>query len=161
MSATRTFVVWKAVAYIVGDKFGYQTADKARQNDDLLAYCGFHGDLGGAEDVGIITGAATWQPVRTYREFTLNGDSLGGLTLDLVAFYKTSNAATAVQVRLRNITDSTTAATGTSSTSTTVVKETITVTLASGDKNYRLEVVGDATNYVFAWGYLRFRKVPV
>lgn len=161
MSATRTFTVLKALAYIVGDKWGYQTAEKARQNDDLLAYCGLHGDLGGSEDVGIITGAATWQPVRGYREFLLNGDSLGGLTLDLVAFYKTSNVATSVQVRLRNVTDSTNAALGSASASTTVVKEAVTVTLAAGDKNYRLEVLGDATNHVFGWGYLRFRKVPV
>lgn len=160
MSATRAFAVLKAAAYIAGDKWGYQTADKARQDIDLLAYCGMHVDLGGSEDVGIVTGVATWQPVRAYREVLLNGDSLGGLTLDLVAFYKTSNAATQVQVRLRNTTDNSNAALGTASPSTSVVPETITVTLASGDKTYRLDVLGDATNEVFAWGYLRFRKVP-
>ena len=161
MSASRTFAVVKATAIIVGDKFGYQRAEIIRQDLDLLAYCGSHLDLGGSEDVGIITGAATWQPVRTYRDYTLNGDSFGGLTLDLVAYYKTSNVATNVQVRLRNTTDSSNAALGAISASVTVVKETVTVTLASGDKNYRLEVLGDATNHVAAWGYLRFRRVPV
>ncbi len=161
MSATRTFTTPKASAYAVGDPFGYQTAEKIRQDLDLLAYCGLTADLGGSEDVGIVTGAATWQPVRSYREFTLNGDSLGGMTLEAVVFYKTSNAGQAVQVRLRNVTDSSTAATGTSSTSTSVTKETLTVTLASGDKNYRLEVLGGASLDVFAWGYLRFKKTPV
>lgn len=160
MSATRTFTVLKASAFISGDTWTYTRGENTRQALDMAAYFGMTLDCGGSEDVGIVTGAATWQPVRSYRDYTLNGDSLGGMTIEAVVYYKTSDAGQAVQVRIRNTTDGTTAVTGTSSTSTSVVKETLTVTLASGAKVYRLEVLGGASLDVFAWGYLRIYKTP-
>lgn len=126
----------------------------------MMAYLGAGWDLGGEETTGLLTGVATWMAVSGAREFTIDGDNLGGLTLEVVLHYYTTSAATAVQLRVRNTTDSTTAATGTSSTSTTLVKEVVTVTMASGNKVYRLEALGDATNPVIGWGYLRLRKVP-
>lgn len=163
MSATRTFTVLKASAYVVGDKWGYQTADKVRQALDQLAYCGAQLDLGGSDDVGIISSSGgTFTTVRGYREHLLNGDSFGGLTLEAVVFYRTTNGTTSVQVRIRDATTPATLVTGSSSTSTTIVKEVLTVPTWSGDKDIRLEVAsGDTNNPVMAYGYLRFRKVPV
>lgn len=160
MSATRTFTVVKSSAVVTGDAWTFTRGENTRQDLDLLAYCGLTFDCGGSQDVSVVTGAATWQPVRAYRDITLNGDSLGGMTIEAVVYYQTSNAGQAVQVRIRNTTDSSTAATGTSSTSTSVVKETLTVTLASGAKVYRLELLGGASLGVFAWGYIRAYKTP-
>jgi hypothetical protein len=162
MSATRTFNVVKASAVVAGDKFGFQKTEILRQDLDLLAYCGTLLDLGGSDDVGIISSSGgTFTPVRGYREYLLNADSLGGLTLDVVMFYRTSSAGTSVQLRVRDTTSPATLATGTSSTSTTLVKETVTVTAWSGDKDIRLEIASGNTNAeVFGYAYLRFRKVP-
>ena len=157
MSATRTFT--SLGSYIVGSKWGYQSAQKASEALDIALYLP-HIPLGGSEGTAVVTGAATWAPVSGYLPISLNGDSLGGLTLQAVIVYKTENAAQAVQWRVRNVTDSSNAALGTSSTSTTPVEETATLTIASGVKSYRLEVLGGATYAVTAWGLMRFRVVP-
>lgn len=123
----------------------------------ISSLSGFVGvfDLGGSEDVGITTGAGAWQPVRGRRSYTLNGTDLGTRVVEAVVYYKTSSGSQPVQVRVRNTTTNTDAATGSASSSTTVVSATLTVTLTAGDNDYRLEVLGGATDDVFAWGYLR------
>lgn len=142
-----------------GDKFGYQTAEKIRQALDIAMYLP-HIPLGGSEGTAVVTGAATWAPVAGYLPISLNGDALGGLTLQAVVVSKTESASQAVQWRVRNVTDSSNAALGTSITATTATEETATVTIASGTKSYRLEVLGGATYGVTAWGLLRFRAIP-
>lgn len=163
MSTTRTYTAITGGAaggaYQAGDKLGYQTVEKIRNDMDIAAYIAGHLDLGGDER-GILS--ASYVPVNGYRSFDLNGDSLGGMTLEAVVFYYTDNASTTVNVRVRNTTDSSNAATITAaSAATTVTREVVTLTLASGIKTYRLEVTGsDALNGVKCWGYLRLRKVP-
>jgi hypothetical protein len=104
--------------------------------------------------------SASYVPVNAWMSHDINGDTLGGLTLDLVAFYRTADAGTSVTVRLRNTTDSSTAGTGATSTATTDTREVISLTLASGVKTYRLEVIGgNASAGIYARAYLRFRKV--
>ncbi len=163
MSTTRTYTPLTGggagSVYAAGDKWGYQTAEKVRQGLDIANYLP-HLNLGGLE-IGVVTGAATWAPVPGYQEMTLNGASLGGLTIDLVCWSYTSSASTAVQLRLRNLTDSSNAATSTSITATTATKETVaSVTLASGVKVYRLEILGGAADHVYGWGHLRLRTTP-
>lgn len=166
MSATRTFTPMTAntdlttiTPYTNGSKFGYQDAEWARQDLDVLSYIAGHLDLGGDERPIL---SASYVPVNGFRSYDLNGDSLGGMTLEAVIFYYTTNAATTVNVRVRNTTDSSNAgAIAAASASTSVQREVVTLTLASGVKTYRLEVTGsDAANGVYAWGYLRIRKVP-
>lgn len=162
MSASRTFTAitggGTGGAYQSGDKWGYQSVEKVRQALDQFAYLAGVLPLGG-DGTGITSSSYT--PVNAYLQHTLNGDSLGGLTLEAVVYYKTANAGTSVTVRVRNVTDSSTAATGTTSTSTSVVEEVLSLTMASGAKVYRLEVTGNNTsNAVSAWGYLRLRTVP-
>lgn len=147
-------------AYADGDRWGYQTAEKARQGLDVANYVGDHASLGGHASVGYVTGAATWEAVDETATFTLNGDNLGGLALEAVVFYKTEDTSQDVQVRIRNVSDSTNAALSATSNSLSFVQETLTLTLASGVKTYRLEVLGGATYAVFAGGYIRLRKVP-
>lgn len=162
MSATRTFTPitggGAGGAFQAGDRHGYQTEEKIRQGLDVANYAGGCYPLGG-DDTGILS--ASYVPVNGWMSHDFNGDSLGGLTLDVVLFYRTANAATSVTARVRNTTDSSTAATGTTSTATSDTREVVSVTLASGVKTYRLEVTGsDALNPVYLRGYFRFRKVP-
>jgi hypothetical protein len=158
--ATRTFTVTKASAHAVGDKFGYQRLEILRQNFDQHAYvAGSPLDLGGSDDVGILS--ASYVPVVEPRELTIDGDVLGGLTLEVVVYTRTESASGSVTVRVRNITDSSTAATSATITSTTLTKEVLTPTLASGAKVYRLEIIGGSASYaVYGFGEFRLRKVP-
>lgn len=166
MSTTRTYdpLTGGAAggAYQAGDKWGYQTAEQARNNTDIAAYLAGHLDLGGDERPMTITTPATWQAVNGARTYDLNGDSVGGMTLEVVLFYYSSNAGTTVDVRLRNTTDSSNAATlAAPSAATTVTRTVRTVTLASGIKTYQLQWdASNTTNPVYVWGYLRFRVVP-
>lgn len=164
MSATRTHAplggTTPETAFVNGHRWGYQDAEQVRQSIDVAMYLGDAIHLGGHASTGYVTGAATWEAVAPALAFTLNGDSLGGLTIDLVVTSWTENAAQAVQVRLRNTTDSANAAISTSHSSTSPTTETVTgVTLASGVKSYRLEVLGGADWAVFATAYLRIRDV--
>jgi len=148
--------------YIFDDGWGYQDAERARQALDLLAYIGDHLPLGGDEITGHVTGAATWEAVDPTKAISIDGDNLGGMTIEVLFFYKTENAAQAVQLRLRNTTDGSDAAVSTSSSSTTLVAQAaVTATIASGVKSYRLEILGGATHAVFGAAFLRIRKVPV
>ncbi len=163
MSTTRTYTALSGGgaggAFQAGDRFGYQSVEKIRNDLDIAAYIAGHLDLGGDEN-GILS--AAYVAVNGSRSFDLNGDSLGGMTLEAVVFYYTANASTTVNVRVRNTTDSTNAgAISVASAATTVTREVVTLTLASGIKTYRLEFTGsDALNAVYCWGYMRLRKVP-
>lgn len=148
-------------AYQTGDKWGYQTAEKVRNDLDIAAYLCGHFDLGGDERTMTVTTPATYQAVNGARTFDLNNDNLGGMTLEVVFFSYTSDGATSVTPRLRNTTDGSTAAQGAAVTATSVTREVVTVTMASGVKTYRLEwTASNTTNPVLCWGYLRLRKVP-
>ena len=163
MSTTRTYTALTGggagSVYQSGDRWGYQTAEKVRNDLDIAAYLCGHLDLGGDER-GI--SSASYVAVNGARTYDLNGDSLGGMTLEAVVFFYTADASTTVNVRVRNTTDASdagaiTAASG----ATTVTREVVTLTLASGIKTYQLQVTGsDAVNPVYCWGYLRLRKVP-
>lgn len=158
MSTSRTFTVVKSSAVVSGDAWTFTRGEIARQNFDQAAYCGLQLDLGGSETEGVLSTA--FAAVPGARAFTLDGDTLGGLTLDVVLSVYTPSTGVAVQARLRNTTDGSNAALGTSSSVASVVTETKTVTLASGPKSYRLEVTADGlTAPVSAFGYVRFRKV--
>ena len=148
------------IPYDASSPIGHQDFEWARQGIGLLAYLGGAIHLGGAPSHGYVTGAATWEAVDEALTFTLQGDLLGGMAVDLVVTTKTENAAQAVQARLRNTTDSSNAAVSASHSSTSWTQEIVSVTLASGNKSYRLEVLGGADYAVFAIAYLRVRAVP-
>ena len=166
MSATRTFTVWTGGgannAIQAGDPWTHTQGEYLRNAMDIAAYLGGHLDLGGDEIPMTITTPGTFQRVNCARSYDLNNDSLGGMTLEAVVFYYTSNAATTVNVRLRNTTDSSNAGTiSAASSATTLTREVFTVTLASGIKTYQLQWdASNTTNPVVAYGYLRLRKVP-
>lgn len=147
-------------AYINGDDWGYWDAEHARQSIDIAMYLAGHLDLGGDERPITVATGGTYQAVNAARVYSLNADTLGGLALEAVVYYYTSDASTSVRAKIRNTTDSSDAVVGTLSTSSTVVEEVLTLTMASGVKKYQLQVTaGDTNNPVYCWGYLRLRKV--
>jgi hypothetical protein len=162
MSTTRTYTALTGggagSVYQTGDRWGYQTAEKVRNDLDICAYLAGHIDLGGDER-GI--SSASYVAANGARTYDLNGDTVGGMTLEAVLFFYTANAATTVEARVRNTTDGSNAGIiAAPSAATTVTREVVTLTLASGIKTYQLQVTGsDALNPVFCWGYLRLRKV--
>jgi hypothetical protein len=141
--------------------FGLRIADALR----VLAALGGTLDLGGSDDVGVVLEGSPpdWTPARGVREYLLDGDDLAGLDLDAVVYIRSSPTSPApeVQWRLRNTDDNTNAAIGDATTSIVRERQIETVTLASGQKWYRLEVIGaDGGESPFCYGYLRIRKVP-
>lgn len=164
MSTTRTFTALTGGgaggAYQVADKFGYQTAEEIRNDIDICAYLGAGYPLGGDERPMTVATPATYQAANAAITWDLNGDTLGGMTLEVVFFSYTSDGATSVTPRLRNTTDGSTAAQGAAVTATSVSREIVTVTMASGIKTYRLEwTASNTTNPVYVWGAFRIRKV--
>lgn len=110
-------------------------------------------DLGGSDNVGIVS--ADWVAVVGRRRHTFTAADLENCVAAVLLSCRTDDAATSVQLRLRDLTAVATVATGTASTSTDVVDEMLAVTLLAGH-TYELEIVGgNASNAVFGWGYLR------
>lgn len=151
-------------AYAVGHALRVAQVERIRQALNVFGYIGGIWDLGGSEDVGIMQGSPVdWYPVRKAQPYELNGDELGGLTLQVIVTSKLGVAGSpaTMQWRLRNTTDGSNAAIGDAHSETEATTQTKTVTLASGVKSYRLEVTGsDAGVEALCWGYLRFRRVP-
>jgi hypothetical protein len=140
-------------AFVVDQILGFQTMNVVRLN--TLAALGMraHADLGGDDVNGLLV--SSYADVTSRRPVYLDGTNTGGLTRQARIQYRTSNAATSVIWRVRNITDSTTLAQGASSTSTSIVEEVVSITPAAGEKEYRLQVQGgNADNAIFAFGHL-------
>jgi hypothetical protein len=135
---------WTAIgAYILDQVWGYQGANKHRENMIALASRKAIYDLGGSR-ITALPQVASAQDAVEYRDIELDGTNLGGFTVRLRVECRTINAATSVTPKLRNVTDSTDAGTGVACSATnadysgTNQKQTITVTLAAGVKKYRL-----------------------
>ncbi len=144
---------------VVGDKWGQQKIEATRQMLDQSGYIGGHYDLGGDNVAGILS--ASLVQVNSFRQYLLDGDQLGGLTLEAVTWCRTLNAATSVQLQVWNVDASAQRGLGTVRTDTTPTREVITVTLDSGPAWYDLRIVGgDALNEIYGWGYFRLRLVP-
>jgi hypothetical protein len=151
--------------YQLDDPYGYQDREKDRQSLVVLGYLGNVLDLGGSDDVGLLmVSPPAWDAVRGYRQYDLTKEELQGLTVEAVVYLRVgavSPPATSVQARVRDVTNGANAAISSASTSQSVASETLSVTLSAGAASYRLEIIGsDGAAEVYAWGYLRFRKVP-
>lgn len=136
--------------------FGYQSANKLRENLIALASLGFVYPLGGSRTTGV-TGAGAQTAVE-YEDAVIDGTNQSGFTIVALIDAKTANAATSITPYIYNVSDSTTVATGSASTSVTWARQSINLTglLASGEKTYRLMFTNsDGSNATFAKGYLK------
>lgn len=134
---------WNVIsAYVLDFVFGYQSANKHRDNMIALASRKAIYNLGGSRSVSLPQ-VASAQDVESYHDIELDGTNLGGFTKQIRVECR-AGAGTAVTPKLRNVTDSSDAGVGASCTGTaadysgTNQKQTITVTIASGVKKYRL-----------------------
>jgi len=152
---------WNVIAaYVLDNVFGYQGANRHRENLIVLSSRRAVYPLGGSRSVSLPL-AATAQDAESWIDVEIDGTNQGGMTGRLRVECRTANAATSVTPKLRNVTDSTDAGIGVACTATNAdysganQKQTITVTIASGVKKYRLQgTPGNATNPTFVIGYL-------
>ena len=151
MSAT--FTPLKATAFVIADPWGVTVAERARQSLLALACRSF--ELGGLVEGGIDgTGA---QIVREYKIVELPGDDLQGFTVRARVQVRTDHASTSVTPFIYDLTSSATLATGSASTSTSFVEQTIALTIPSATRKYQLRVTkSNALALVYAVGVIEF-----
>lgn len=154
-------MAWNVIAArVLDDVFGYQSANRIRENLIAIISARLTYYLGGSRATSVPL-VASAQDAIDYIDIELDGTNLGGLTKQLRVEVRTANAGTSVTPRLRNITDSTDAGVGVACTATnadysgTNQRQTITLTLASGVKKYRLQLTpSNTTNAVYGIGYI-------
>lgn len=116
--------------------------------------------LGGSRQTSLpLVGSV--QSAVDYLDVEIDGDEFAGLTATLRTEVRTENAGTSITPRLFNVTDNASAGTGVASTGTqadysgTNQKQSVAVTLASGQKKYRLQgTPQNATDATYVIGYL-------
>jgi len=151
---------WNVIAaYVLDNVFGYQSANKHRENMIALASRRAMYPLGGSRQTTLPL-VASAQDAIDYLDVELDGDELAGMTIQARVEVR-AGAATAVTPKIRNVTDGTDAGTGVSCSATnsdysgTNQKQTITVTLAAGVKKYRLQCTpANTTDGTRGIGYL-------
>lgn len=154
-------MAWNTIAaYVLDQVFGYQGANKLRENLICLASARKVYPLGGSRQTALPLSAVA-QDVLDWIDIELDGTNGGGLTTKLRVEVRTSNAATSVTPKLRNLTDGTDAATGVACTATLADYsganqiQNLVVTVAAGIKKYRLQMTAsDAVNAVYGIGYV-------
>jgi hypothetical protein len=150
-------VLWTVlVDWALNNKFGYQSANLIKNNIVAIASARLRGTLGGSRQVSVPKVAAA-QDAIDYHDVEIDGTGLGGLSVRARVEVRTDNAATGVIPKIRNMTDSTDAVVGVSSTSTTWggtnSYQTLTFTPTTGIKKYRLQATpANATNPVYVIG---------
>lgn len=140
--------------FVLDQLLGYQTMNLINANIIAAVSRRSHSDLGGSLVHGIRS--ASYVPVVDRRHIKDDGTNYGGFTKRLQATVYTEEAATTVQVKLRNLTTPADAtAESTASGSLTAVDITpLDITIANGESIYELQVKGlDANADVFALGY--------
>jgi hypothetical protein len=154
-------MAWNTIAaYVLDQVWGYQGANRHRENLIALASRRATYHLGGSRSVSIPLVAAA-QDAQDYVDVEIDGTNLGGFTAQARIECRTMAAGTSITPKVRNMTDGTDAGTGVACTATAAdysganQKQTITVTLASGIKKYRLQgTPSNTTNATFVIGYL-------
>lgn len=154
-------MAWNVIAaYILDQVWGYQGANRHRDNLITLASRRAIYPLGGSRSVSLALSVSA-ENAEGWIDVEIDGTNLGAFTANLRVECRTTNAATSITPKLRNMTDSTDAGLGVACTATNAdysganQKQTIPVTIASGIKKYRLQgTPGNATNPTFVIGYL-------
>lgn len=142
-------------AYAVGDKFGYQTAEKVRQSLDTLAALRHILPLGGSRNQSLQHSAVV--DAYDYIDVELDSSKLAGLRVRARIEVRVSDAATSVTPSIRNVTDGSDVATGDACAATssdytgTNQKQTLNVPLTAGTKKYRLRLTPSNSTHPF-WG---------
>lgn len=154
-------MTWNVIAaYILDQVFGYQGANRHRENLIVLGSRRAVYPLGGSRSVTLPL-VASAQNAESWIDVEIDGTNLGGHTANLRVECRTTDAGTSVTPKLRNVTDGTDAGIGAACSATNAdysganQVQTVAVVLASGIKKYRLQgTPSNATNGTFVIGYL-------
>ena len=137
--------------FVLDQVFGYQSANKLKNNAESLLAFRLQRNLGGSRENAVV-GSGALDPYE-YRDAELDSTKLGGLSIRARVETKTSDVVTSVQPKIRNVTDGADLVLGTSHTNTSFTEELLAMTLTAGTKKYRLMLVtNNATNPVFGFG---------
>jgi hypothetical protein len=147
-------MAWNAFSDFVLDQvFGYQSANKLKNNAEALLSYRLERNLGGSRELPV-QGSGVIDPY-DFRQVEMVSTNLSGLSIRARVNTRTSNAGTSVQPKVRNVTDGSDIVTGTSHTGTSFSEELLAVTLTSGTKKYQLMLItNNATNPVYGFGHL-------
>lgn len=154
-------MAWNTIAaYVLDQVWGYQGANRHRENLIALGSRRASYHLGGSRTVTLPL-VASAQDAQDWIDVEIDGTNLTGFTARLRVECRTLNAGTSVTPKLRNVTDGTDAGVGVACSATAAdysganQKQTITVTLATGVKKYRLQgTPSNTTNGTFVIGQL-------
>ena len=154
-------MAWNIIAAFVLDQaFGYQAANRFRENLIALSSAKLTYDLGGSRFTSLPQVAAAQDGI-DYRDIELDGTNLGGFTKQARVEARTINAATSVTPKVRNATDLSDAGVGVACSAILAdysganQRQTIALTLASGAKRYRLQgTPSNVTHPTFVIGYI-------
>jgi hypothetical protein len=139
--------------FVLDQVFGYQSANKLKNNAEVFLGWRLERDLGGSRDTGVQGSGALDIP--NYREKEIISTSVTSLPIRARVNTRTTNAGTSVQPKVRNVTDSTDTVTGTAHTGTSFSEELLSVTPVTGTKRYKMMIVtNNANNEVFGFGHL-------
>jgi len=154
-------MAWNVIAaYVLDQVFGYQGANKIRDNLIALGSRRAVYRLGGSRIVSLPL-VASAQDAAEWIDVEIDGTNLAAFTANLRVECRTMAAGTSVTPKLRNVTDATDAGTGVACVATATdysganQKQTVVVTLAAGIKKYRLQgTPSNTTNATFIIGDL-------
>lgn len=151
-------MAWNVItAFVLDQVFGYQSANKIRDNLITLVSRRTGRSLGGSralpnfpvwDDYGdVYSKPPDLGPhdALDYVDIEIDGTNQGGITYQARVEVRTANPGCSITPKIRNVTDSTDAGTGAACTATNVdysgtnQRQTITITLAGGVKKYRLQ----------------------
>jgi hypothetical protein len=146
---------WYTIAQpAIGDALGAQGDGKRLRRVEALAGFGLEKLLGGSDGSGVRSASYVAVPMVMPRTLVPASGAAANLTFTIFVRRRTDDAATSVTWRLRNTTDGTTLATGTSSTSTTFAEESTAIVPVAG-KVYELQITGNnATHSIYAYGWV-------
>lgn len=153
-------MAWTAIANrVLGDIFGYQSANVLRDNMVAITSARIVHQLGGSRQQGFFK--SSYAEVIDWLEIEIDGTRLSGFTVRAKVEVRTQNASTSVTPKIFNATDVSDAVVGTACTSTstdyngTNQKQTLVFTPAAGIKIYKLLIVGGNTSAeIFGIGYV-------
>lgn len=142
--------------YVLDNPWGYQSAN--RDKDNIRALLGWRPEkqLGGSRHVGLQApsgGGAVAYDAYEFRDVVIDGSAISGdLVFQARVEVKTANAAMAVTPTIRNVTLGADAIVGSSSASTSFVEQTLVLTPAAGVNRYRLQLT-PATDAYECFGF--------
>lgn len=142
-------------AYVAGDRWGAQTAERVRLNLRALSGIRHVLPLGGSRNQGLIH--STVVDAYDYLDVEIDSTEIAGLRVRARVEVRVADASINVTPSIRNVTDGSDVVTGAACAATsadysgTDQKQTLTVPLTAGVKKYRLRLTPSASTFQ-CWG---------